>query len=125
MNKRFFIVDINEEGTALGFATDNLHRDFIEHYKITWDEVGGDAFSAPTIENLQVGKGYRVIYIFDMSQGYQHMDKGPEYKSGIGEFNLFTEDFYDDLSDFIQQYWRDIEKGIDESNSIKKFKDFI
>ena len=122
--KRFFIVDVNEEGTALGFATDNLYRDFIQKYKITWSESDGDAFSAPDIENLEVGSGYRVIYIFDMSQGYQHMDKGPEYKSGIGEFNLFTEDFYDDLIDFIQQYWRIIERGIDESNSVKKFKDF-
>ena len=123
--KRFFIVDVNEEGTALGFATDNLYRDFIQKYKITWSESDGDAFSAPDIENLEVGSGYRVIYIFDMSQGYQHMDKGPEYKSGIGEFNLFTEDFYDDLIDFIQKYWRVIESGIDESNSVKKFKDFI
>ena len=123
--KRFFIVEVNEEGTALGFVTDNLYRDFIEKYKITWDEGnGGDAFSAPPIENLEVGSGYRVIYIFDMNQGYQHMNKGPEYKSGIGEFNLFTEDFYDDLIDFIQQYWRIIERGMDESNSVKKFKDF-
>ena len=123
--KRFFIVDVNEEGTALGFVTDNLHKDFIEQYKITWDESGGNDFSAPDIENLEVGKGNRVIYIFDMNQGYQHTGKGPEYKSGIGEFNLFTEDFYDDLIDFIQQYWRIIERGIDESNSVKKFKDFI
>ena len=123
--KRFFIVDVNEEGTALGFATDNLHKDFIEQYKITWDESGGNDFSAPDIENLEVGKGNRVIYIFDMNQGYQHTGKGPEYKSGIGEFNLFTEDFYDDLIDFIQKYWRVIESGIDESNSVKKFKDFI
>lgn len=124
--KRFFIVDINEEGVALGFATDNLHRDFIEKYKITWDEgEDGDAFSAPAIENLEVGGNNRVIYIFDMNEGYQHMDKGPEYKSGIGEFNFFTEDCYDDLNDFIQQYWRLIESGIDESHSVKKFKDFI
>lgn len=123
--KRFFIVDINEEGTALGFATDNLYKDFIEKYKITWDEDDSeDAFSAPVIENLEVGGANRVIYIFDMSQGYQHMGNGPEYKSGIGEFNFFTEDFYDDLIDFIQQYWRVIERGIDESNSVKKFKDF-
>ena len=122
--KRFFIVDVNEEGTALGFATDNLHKDFIEQYKITWDESGGNDFSAPDIENLEVGKGNRVIYIFDMNQGYQHTGKGPEYKSGIGEFNLFTEDFYDDLIDFIQENWNLIERGIDESNSVKKFKDF-
>ena len=123
--KRFFIVDVNEEGTAIGFATDNLHKDFIEAYKITWNEnTSSNPFSAPEIENLEVGKGNRMIYIFDMSQGYQHMDKGPEYKSGIGEFNLFTEDFYDDLIDFIQKYWRVIESGIDESNSVKKFKDF-
>ena len=123
--KRFFIVDVNEEGTALGFATDNLYTDFIKKYKITWSEGdGGDPFGAPVIEELEVGEGNRVIYIFDMSQGYQHMDKGPEYKSGIGDFNLFTEDFYDDLIDFIQQYWSIIESGIDDSNSVKKFKDF-
>ena len=123
--KRFFIVDVNEEGTALGFSTDNLHRDFIEKYKITWDEdSSSNPFEAPNIKNIEVGSGYRVIYIFDMNQGYKHMDKGPEYKSGIGEFNFFTEDFYDDLSDFIQQYWRIIERGMDESNSVKKFKDF-
>ena len=59
-----------------------------------------------------------------MNQGYQHMDKGPEYKSGIGEFNFFTEDFHDDLIDFIQANWKIIEMGLDESNSVKKFKDF-
>ena len=42
--KRFFILDINEEGSALGFVTDNLYKDFIEKYKITWDEGDGDAF---------------------------------------------------------------------------------
>mgnify|MGYP000853736001 CR=1 FL=1 len=123
--KRFFIVDVNEEGTALGFSTDNLHKDFIEKYKITWSEgEGGEIFGPPVIEDLEVGKGNRVIYIFDMNQGYQHMGSGPEYKSGIGEFNLFTEDFYDDLMDFIIEYWDTIESGIDESNSVKKFKDF-
>ena len=123
---RFFIIDVNEEGTALGFTTNNLYKDFIKKYEITWSEGNdGDPFGAPVIEELEVGKGNRMIYIFDMNQGYKHMDAGPEYKSGIGEFNLFTEDFYDDLIDFIQQYWRDIEKGIDESNSVKKFKDFI
>ena len=121
--KRFFIVDVNEEGTALGFVTDNLHKDFIEQYKITWSEgEGGDPFGPPVIENLEVGKGNRVIYIFDMTQG--PMRPGIDIKSCIGEFNLFTEDFYDDLIDFIQQYWRIIERGIDESNSVKKFKDF-
>lgn len=124
MSKRFFIVDINEEGVALGFSTDNLYKDFIKKYKITWDEGDGDPFSAPVIENLDVGANHRVIYIFDMSQSYQHTEKGPDYKSGIGEFNFFTEDYYDDLIDFIQQYWNIIERGIDESNSVKKFKDF-
>jgi hypothetical protein len=123
--KRFFIVNVNEEGIALGFATDNLYKDFIEEYKITWSEgQGGETFGPPVIDDIEVGKGNRVIYIFDMNAGYQHMSKGPEYKSCIGEFNLFTEDFYDDLIDFIQQYWRVIESGIDESNSVKKFKDF-
>ena len=119
------MIDVNEEGTAFGFATDNLYKDFIERYKITWtDGESNDPFGPPVIEDLEVGKGNRVIYIFDMNDGYQHMGKGPEYKSCIGEFNLFTEDFYDDLIDFIQQYWNIIERGIDESNSVKKFKDF-
>jgi hypothetical protein len=122
--KRFFIVDVDEEGSALGFVTDNLHKDFIEKYKITWSEGdGGDPFGHPIIEGLEVGTGNRVIYIFDMTQG--PMRPGIDIKSCIGEFNLFTEDFYDDLIDFIQQYWRVIERGIDESNSVKKFKDFI
>ena len=123
--KRFFIVDVSEDGSAMGFATDNLHRDFIEQYKITWDEEASSSpFSAPSIENIQVGKNNRMIYIFDMNKGYQHMEKGPEYKSGIGEFNLFTEGYYDDVIDFIQKYWREIENGIDESHSIKKFREF-
>jgi hypothetical protein len=121
--KRFFIIDINEGGIPLGFATNNLHKDFIQEYKITWDEDNsGDVFSAPVIENLEVGKGNRMIYIFDMTQG--PMRPGIDIKSCIGEFNLFTEDFYDDLSDFIQEYWREIESGVDESINIKKFKDF-
>jgi hypothetical protein len=53
------------------------------------------------------------------------MRKDVDIRSNIGEFNLFTEDFHDDLIDFIQQNWRNIEGGIDESNSVKKFKDFI
>ena len=123
--KRFFIVDVSEDGSAMGFGTDNLHRDFIEQYQIKWEEDSTSSpFSAPVIENIEVGKGNRIIYIFDMTQGYKHKEKGPEYKSGIGEFNLFTEDFYDDLIDFIQKYWREIENGIDESRSIKKFGDF-
>ena len=121
--KRFFIVDVNEEGSALGFATDNLHKDFILEYKITWNEGGNtDVFGPPVIEDLEVGKGNRVIYIFDMTQG--PMRPGIDIKSCIGEFNLFTEDFYDDLIDFIQENWNLIERGIDESNSVKKFKDF-
>jgi hypothetical protein len=122
--KRFFIVDINEEGHPLGFATDNLHKDFIEKYEITWSEgQGGDTFGPPVIEDLEVGGNNRVIYIFDMTQG--PMRPGIDIKSCIGEFNLFTEDFYDDLIDFLQENWRIIESGIDESNSVKKFKDFI
>jgi hypothetical protein len=53
------------------------------------------------------------------------MRKDEDIRSNIGEFNLFTEDYYDNLIDFIQEYWRSIEIGIDESNSVKKFKDFI
>ncbi len=122
--KRFFIVDINEEGNPLGFATDNLYKDFIEEYKITWSEdEGSETFGPPVIEDLQVGRSNRVLYIFDMTQG--PMRPGIDIKSCIGQFNLFTEDFYDDLTDFIQEYWRDIEINIDESNSVKKFKDFI
>lgn len=121
--KRFFIVDVNEEGIALGFATDNLHKDFILEYEITWSEGGDtDVFGPPIVEDLEVGRGNRMIHIFDMTQG--PMRPGIDIKSCIGEFNFFTEDFYDGLTDFIQENWNLIERGIDESNSVKKFKDF-
>lgn len=120
--KRFFIVDLNEDGSPLGFATDNLYKDFILKYKITWSEgEDTDLFGPPVIEDLEVGSGNRVIYIFDMTQGPMRPDI--DIKSCIGEFNLFNED-YDDIVDFIQENWNLIERGIDESNSVKKFKDF-
>ena len=36
-----------------------------------------------------------------------------------------TTEVKQELIDFIQQYWSIIESGIDDSNSVKKFKDFI
>jgi hypothetical protein len=122
--KKFFIVDVDEQGSAYGVMTNNLHRDFIEKYKITWSEdKDKDHFGPPVIDSIEVGKTDRMIYIFSMMEG--PMRKDVDIRSNIGEFNLFTEDYYDDLIDFIQEYWRSIESGIDESNSVKKFKDFI
>jgi hypothetical protein len=122
--KKFFIVDVDEQGSAYGVMTNNLHRDFIEKYKITWSEdKDKDHFGPPVIDSIEVGIGNRMIYIFSMMEG--PMRKDIDIRSNIGEFNLFTEDFHDDLIDFIQQNWRNIEGGIDESNSVKKFKDFI
>jgi hypothetical protein len=122
--KKFFIVDVDEQGSAYGVMTNNLHRDFIEKYKITWSEdKDKDHFGPPVIDSIEVGETDRMIYIFSMMEG--PMRKDVDIRSNIGEFNLFTEDYYDDLIDFIQQYWRSIEIGIDESNSVKKFKDFI
>ena len=122
--KKFFIVDVDEQGSAYGVMTNNLHRDFIEKYKITWSEdKDKDHFGPPVIDSIEVGKTDRMIYIFSMMEG--PMRKDVDIRSNIGEFNLFTEDYYDDLIDFIQEYWRSIEIGIDESNSVKKFKDFI
>ncbi len=121
--KRFFIIDVNEEGSAYGFMTNNLHKDFIKKYGITWTESDdGDPFSTPVIEDIQVNNTNRMIYIFSMMEGPMRPDI--DIRSNIGEFNLFTEDYYDDLIDFIQGYWRDIEMNIDESTSVKKFKDF-
>ena len=121
--KKFFIVDVDEQGSAYGVMTNNLHKDFIEKYEITWSERDDtDVFGPPTIEDLEVGRDNRVIYIFSMMEG--PMRKDIDIRSNEGEFNLFTEDYHDNLIDFIQEYWRSIERGIDESNSIKKFKDF-
>ena len=121
--KKFFIVDVDEQGSAYGVMTNNLHKDFIEKYKITWSEdKDKDHFGPPVIDSIEVGETDRMIYIFSMMEG--PMRKDVDIRSNIGEFNLFTEDYYDDLIDFIQQYWRSIEIGIDESNSDKKFKDF-
>jgi hypothetical protein len=122
--KKFFIVDVDQQGSAYGVMTNNLHRDFIEKYKITWSEdKDKDHFGPPVIDSIEVGETDRMIYIFSMMGG--PMRKDIDIRSNIGEFNLFTEDYYDDLIDFIQEYWRNIESGIDESNSVKKFKDFI
>jgi hypothetical protein len=121
--KKIFIVDVDEQGSAYGVMTNNLHKDFIEKYEITWSERDDtDVFGPPTIEDLEVGRDNRVIYIFSMMEG--PMRKGIDIRSNVGEFNLFTEDYHDNLIDFIQEYWRSIERGIDESNSVKKFKDF-
>jgi hypothetical protein len=121
--KKFFIVDVDEQGSAYGVMTNNLHRDFIEKYKITWSEdKDKDHFGPPVIDSIEVGSTNRMIYIFSMMEG--PMRKDVDIRSNIGEFNLFTEDYYDNLIDFIQEYWRSIEIGIDESNSVKKFKDF-
>jgi len=122
--KKFFIVDVDEQGSAYGVMTNNLHKDFIERYKITWSEdKDKDHFGPPVIDSIEVGNTNRMVYIFSMMEG--PMRKDIDIRSNIGEFNLFTEDFHDDLIDFIQQNWRNIEGGIDESNSVKKFKDFI
>ena len=122
--KKFFIVDVDEQGSAYGVMTNNLHKDFIEKYEITWSEYENkDSFGPPAIEEIEVGRDNRVIYIFSMMEG--PMRKDIDIRSNVGEFNLFTEDYHDNLIDFIQEYWRSIERGIDESNSVKKFKDFI
>ena len=122
--KKFFIVDIDEQGSAYGVMTNNLHKDFIEKYKITWSESEDkDHFGPPIIEEIEVGIGNRMIYIFSMMEGPMRPDI--DIRSNIGEFNLFTTSGYqDDLIDFIQGNWRDIEMNIDESTSVKKFKDF-
>jgi hypothetical protein len=48
--KKYFIVEVNEEGSSFGFMTNNLHKDFIEKYEITWsEEEGGNPFETPVI----------------------------------------------------------------------------
>jgi hypothetical protein len=42
----------------------------------------------------------------------------------IGNFDFFTSDYEDEVADFLMDYWDYIELNIDESNSVKKFKDF-
>ena len=122
--KKFFIVDVDEQGSAYGVMTNNLHKDFIEKYEITWSEYENkNSFGPPSIEEIEVGNTNRMVYIFSMMEG--PMRKDIDIRSNVGEFNLFTEDYHDNLIDFIQEYWRNIESGIDESNSVKKFKDFI
>jgi len=121
--KRFFIVEIYEDGFSSGISTDNLHRDFIERNKISWEEdLVSSPFSAPEIESIEVEGNSKMIYIFDMSSG--SASPGMDVRSAIAQFNLFTEDFHDDIIDFIQSYWKEIENGIDESHSIKKFGEF-
>ena len=121
--KRFFIVEIYEDGFSSGISTDNLHRDFIQRNKISWEEdLVSSPFSTPEIESIDVEGDSKIIFIFDMSTG--SASPGIDVRSTVGHFNLFTDDFHDDIIDFIQSYWKEIENGIDESHSITKFKDF-
>lgn len=115
----YFIVDTNEEGWTMGKVTNNLHKDFVEYYGITFDtESGKNRYDTPVISNVQVARANRVCVIFDMS------NPESKIKPILGEFNFFTENYYDDLEDFLMENWREIELGIDESVSVKKFKDF-
>lgn len=117
--ENYFIVDTNEEGWTMGKVTNNLHRDFIDYYGITFDtEPSTKRYDTPIISNVKVKKINRVCLIFDMS------NLESKIKPILGEFNFFTENYYDDLQDFLTENWREIELSIDESISVKKFKDF-
>jgi hypothetical protein len=124
--KQFFIVDVTDSGMGifpLGFMTNNLHRDFIERYEITFDQEGG-SFEKPTISNVEVGKTERAVYIFDMMD--ISTSPGIDRPNMIGNFDFYCsrQDYEDEVADFLMDYWDYIELNIDESNSVKKFKDF-
>jgi hypothetical protein len=122
--KQFFIVDVADSGMGIwpmGFMTNNLHRDFIERCEITFDQEGG-SFETPAITNVEVGKGERAVYIFDMMD--MSTSSSVDRPNMIGNFDFFTSDYEDEVADFLMEYWDYIESGIDESNSVKKFKDF-
>ena len=73
--KRFFIVDLNEDGSPLGFATDNLYKDFILKYKITWSEGEDTDLFGRDITILVNKKNTNKISYYKFYQNF----KSPEY----------------------------------------------
>jgi hypothetical protein len=118
--KKYFIHEVDDEGWSAGTMTNNLMKDFIKVYDITWDEEfeGDDSIGQyPDITNLKIGEERSEVWIYEI-------DPTKEKQHLMGRFNFFT-NCDDDVLDFIQENYRRLEmEEIDESIKIHRFNNY-
>lgn len=118
--KKYFINRVNDEGFSTGIMTNNLTRDFIKFYDITWYEEfeEGDRLGKnPIISDVNIGKDNAEVWIYEL-------DVKKDIQVLLGHFNFFK-NCESDLVDFIQDNYRRLEmEEIDESIKIKRFVDY-
>jgi hypothetical protein len=118
--KKYFIHEVDDEGWSSGTMTNNLMKDFIKIYRITWEEEFEEddrLGENPIITDLNVGNKNAEVWIYEINPNKekQHL---------LGHFNFFRDDL-DELSDFIQENYRRLEmEEIDESVKIHRFNDY-
>jgi hypothetical protein len=115
--KTYFIVQIDDMGGVSGKISQDLVKDFIKPYGITYSEdyKDDDTFGMnPIISDVSFSRRDSQVYIFEMNlkNGYQSL---------TAQFNFYQEP-YDDIEDFLNDNWRHV--IMNESIQIKKFRNF-
>jgi hypothetical protein len=116
--KTYFIYETNDEGWYSGMTTHNLEG-YLEKIGVVWEEEWEEddkfGLKTPHIDIKSIPSDRHVV-VFRLSDklGYQEQ---------IGEFNFFRE-CYDEVQDFITEFYREIITSANESLTIKKFDDF-
>lgn len=116
--KTYFIYETNHEGWYSGITTHSLEK-YLEKIGVTWEEEWEEddkfGLKTPNIHIKSIPSDRHVV-IFRLSDklGYQEQ---------IGEFNFFR-DCYDEVQDFVTEFYREIITSTNESITIKKFNDF-
>lgn len=118
--KKYFIHEVDDEGWSCGTLSNNLMRDFIKFYDITWEEEFGEndrLGEHPIITDLKIGTDNAEVWIYELNPT---SDK----QILLGHFNFFR-DCVDEISDFVQDNYRRLEmEEIDESIKIHRFNDY-
>ncbi len=118
---KYFIHSEDDENWVGGIMTNNLQKDFIEKYRITFDEEFEDDDLLgidPIISNVEIGNPNSDVNIY-----IYKIDTNTQRQQLIGQFNFF-EKCEGDVQEFITDYSREIEMNVDESLTIKRFKDY-
>ena len=113
--KRYCIFTTDGEGGSTCQFTNDLKKDFIDRFRITYDEDDDHLGSRPQFSNVSIGTKDQEVFIFKIDSSKQG------FQNCIGQFNFFVEST-DDVDDFIRENWREMLFPHDES--IKKFEEF-
>ena len=118
--KKYFIHEVDDEGWSGGTMTNNLMKDFIKIYDITWEEEFEEddrLGENPIITDLNIGCQNAEVWLYEI-------DPTKEKQHLLGHFNFFK-DCEDEILDFIQENYRRLEmEEIDESIKIHRFNDY-